>query len=74
MTKFFSIFTMTVVGMMLFSLQGPTPKAAAQTIAVESLLRADGTLNLTTGMNGTFDLRGWNVALDSTRGIVLRRK
>ena len=46
---------------------------AAQMLPVETLLNSDGTLNTRTGANGALDLRGWHVALDSTRGPILTR-
>jgi hypothetical protein len=44
---------------------------AAQLLPVETLLNSDGTLNTRTGASGGLDLRGWNVSLDSVRGLIL---
>ena len=41
-------------------------------VSPETLLNPDGTLNLLTGFEGTLDLRGWEVTLDSKRGPVLK--
>jgi N-acetylneuraminic acid mutarotase len=40
-------------------------------VSPEGLLSADGTLDLSTGFEGTLDLRGWEVTLDGERGPVL---
>jgi hypothetical protein len=40
-------------------------------VSPEGLLNADGTLDLSTGFQGTLDLRGWQVTLDGKRGPVL---
>jgi hypothetical protein len=40
-------------------------------VSPEGLLNADGTLDLSTGFEGTLDLRGWEVTLDGERGPVL---
>lgn len=45
--------------------------AQFQTIPVERLLNPDGTINTIAGVNGTLDLRGWNITLDSKRGPIL---
>ena len=47
--------------------------AAAQTLPIEALLNSDGTINASTGASGAFNLRGWNVTLDSKRGPLLTR-
>jgi N-acetylneuraminic acid mutarotase len=39
-------------------------------VSPQGLLNADGTLDLTTGFQGTLDLRGWEVTLDGERGPV----
>jgi hypothetical protein len=46
-----------------------TPAAA---VSPEGLLNPDGTLDLSTGFQGTLDLRGWEVILDGERGPVLK--
>jgi hypothetical protein len=46
----------------------PRPGSA---VSPEGLLNPDGTLDLTTGFQGTLDLCGWEVALDGERGPVL---
>jgi hypothetical protein len=38
--------------------------------AADALLNPDGTLNISTGVRGAIDLRGWNVTLDTMRGPV----
>ena len=48
----------------------PPPTHAGELLAADTLLNADGTLNLRAGASGAIDLRGWNVTLDSTRGPV----
>jgi N-acetylneuraminic acid mutarotase len=40
--------------------------------APEGLLNPDGTLDLSTGFQGTLDLRGWEVTMDSQRGPILK--
>src|SRR5262245_45635313 len=62
-----------VLGVALGAWGVPTALGASQfpLLSVESLRNPDGTLNLTTGQQGTLDLRGWQVALDSTRGPIL---
>ena len=35
-----------------------------------SMLNEDGTLNISSGLNGALDVSGWNVTLDSKRGPV----
>ncbi len=67
------IFTMTVLLglMMALAPMTPSPARAASLIPVESFLKADGSLNPSTGINGTVDLRGWDVTLDSVRGPIL---
>lgn len=45
--------------------------AAASSIPVASVINADGTLNLASGMSGSLNLTGWNVNLDPQRGPVL---
>jgi len=40
-------------------------------VSPEGLLNPDGTLDLSTGFQGTVDLRGWQVTLDGERGPVL---
>lgn len=58
--------------LLLLSFSSVTPAfGQSQLISVASLLRPDGTLNAAAGVNGTLDLRGWNVTLDSKRGPVL---
>jgi N-acetylneuraminic acid mutarotase len=66
------------VGLLVVLLAGLglfTPNAAPAALAhpsmiLEHLVNPDGTLNLSTGFNGTLDLTGWQVALDATRGPV----
>ncbi len=45
--------------------------APGSTVSPEGLLNPDGTLDLSTGFQGTLDLRGWQVTLDGERGPVL---
>ena len=45
--------------------------APGTTVSPEELLNPDGTLDLSTGFQGTVDLRGWQVTLDGERGPVL---
>src|SRR5690349_18089909 len=66
--KIFGLTLLVVLG-----LQAPAPTAFASSLSLDSLLRADGTLDLTRGASGGVDLRGWNVALDPKRGPVLSR-
>ncbi len=61
-----------VFGALLLSSGSLVPSAAAaHHLAVNDFINADGTLNLAAQPQGTFDLRGWNVTLDSVRGPVL---
>jgi len=48
----------------------PAPLAGA--ISPGGLLNPDGTLDTTTGFQGTLDLRGWEVTLDSERGPLFK--
>src|SRR5262245_40008822 len=61
------------LGFVLVASGAPTAPGAAQfpLLSVESLVNPDGTLKLVTGQQGTVDLRGWDVTLDSTRGPIL---
>ncbi len=51
----------------------PADTERAQTRALDpaSLLNPDGTLDLTSNPHGVFDLRGWDVTLDTLRGPIL---
>jgi len=48
----------------------PAPLAGA--VSPVGLLNPDGTLDTTTGFQGTLDLRGWEVNLDGERGPLLK--
>ncbi len=48
------------------------PVALAGAVSPEGLLNPDGTLDLSTGFEGTLDLSGWEVTLDGERGPVLK--
>lgn len=48
-----------------------TSANAADLLPVNGFLNSDGTLNLASAPHGTFDLRGWNVTLDTARGPIL---
>jgi hypothetical protein len=50
------------------------PSALIQSLPVQSLLKPDGTLNLTTGFKGALDLTGWEGTLDGLRGPIIRRQ
>ncbi len=47
------------------------PQTAQNKIPAAALVKSDGTLDLQKGVNGSLDLAGWNVTLDSERGPVL---
>ena len=49
-----------------------TPSALAGAVSPQGLLNPDGTLDMSTGFQGTLDLRGWEVILDGERGPVLK--
>jgi len=49
----------------------PVPLAGAASPG--GLLNPDGTLDTTTGFQGTLDLRGWEVTLDGERGPLLKQ-
>jgi hypothetical protein len=49
----------------------PVPLAGA--VSPGGLLNPDGTLNTTTGFQGTLDLRGWEVTLDGEHGPLLKQ-
>ena len=49
----------------------PAPLAGA--VSPGGLLNPDGTLDTTTGFQGTLDLRGWEVTLDGDRGPLLKQ-
>ena len=49
-----------------------TLSAPAGVVAPERLLNPDGTLDMSTGFQGTLDLRGWEVILDGARAPVLK--
>ena len=48
----------------------PAPIAGA--VSPGGLLNPDGTLDTTTGFQGTLDLRGWKVTLDGERGPLFK--
>jgi len=48
------------------------PVDLAGAASPEGLLNPDGTLDLTTGFQGTLDLSGWEVTLDGERGPVFK--
>ena len=48
----------------------PAPLAGA--VSPGGLLNLDGTLDTTTGFQGTLDLRGWEVTLDIERGPLFK--
>jgi hypothetical protein len=48
----------------------PSTSAHFETVSLDRLLNSDGTLNLNSGLSGSFDLTGWTVTLDSARGPV----
>lgn len=60
-------------GLCLLASQAPMPTALASSLSLDSLVRADGTLNMMTGASGGVDLRGWQVNLDPKRGPVFSR-
>jgi hypothetical protein len=43
-----------------------------EAVSPEGLLNPDGTLDLSTGFQGSLDLHGWEVTLDSQLGPVLK--
>jgi hypothetical protein len=47
------------------------PAVASGDVSPGGLLNPDGTLNMSTGFQGTLDLRGWQVTLDGKRGPIL---
>jgi N-acetylneuraminic acid mutarotase len=49
-----------------------TQSAPAGAVSPAGLLNPDGTLDMSTGFEGTLDLRGWDVFLDPQRGPVLK--
>jgi len=53
------------------ALPADTERAQTQALDPASLLNPDGTLDLTSNPHGVFDLRGWDVALDTLRGPIL---
>src|SRR5262245_23163609 len=61
---------LALLGMLLSLLATQTP-LFENALPVASLLKPDGTLDLSHKGNGTLDLRGWDVTLDSKRGPVL---
>jgi hypothetical protein len=69
-TRFFSVFLFAALIAAMFGAGQPT-HAQAQALDPASLLKPDGTLDLTSNPHGVFDLRGWDVALDSARGPIL---
>jgi len=58
------------------SILGTAPPAAAAlggaAVSPQGLMNPDGTLDLSTGFQGTLDLRGWEVTLDAERGPILK--
>ena len=48
------------------------PVAPPGSASPQGLLNRDGTLDLTTGLQGTLDLSGWKVTLDAERAPVLK--
>jgi hypothetical protein len=65
------------VAVMLLAGLGAAPAQLTQAgpdggVSPEGLLNPDGTLDLSTGFQGTLDLRGWEVTMDSQRGPILK--
>jgi len=48
-------------------------KEAGKGLSPQDFLRADGTLDLSRGFNGSFDLEGWDVAMDPHKGPIFAR-
>jgi len=48
------------------------PASLAGAVSPGELLNPDGTLDTTTGFQGTLDLRGWEVTLDGERGPLFK--
>ncbi|MCE7918227.1 MAG: hypothetical protein DPW21_07195 [Anaerolineae bacterium] len=69
-TRFFSVFLLAALIAAMFGAGQPT-HAQAQALDPASLLNPDGTLDLTSNPHGVFDLRGWDVTLDTLRGPIL---
>ena len=69
-TSFFSVFLLAALIAAMFGAGQPT-HAQAQALDPASLLKPDGTLDLTSNPHGVFDLRGWDVTLDALRGPIL---
>ena len=57
--------------MLLAAPTQPAQAAPADPVSPQELLNPDGTLDLSTGFQGSLDLRGWNVILDQERGPAL---
>ena len=53
-------------------LGGQAPAVAANGVSPEGMLNPDGTLDLSSGFNGSLNLDGWDAFLDPQRGPVLR--
>ena len=69
-TRLYSIFFFAALMAAMLGIGLPA-QAQSRTLDPASLLNPDGTLDLTSNPHGFFDLRGWDVALDSVRGPVL---
>ena len=76
------LFHFSVLLVALFSLlmpaeivqAAPTALHQADLTSPQGFLNADGTLRLSSGLNGTLDLNGWNVQIDSQRGPLFSPK
>jgi hypothetical protein len=74
-----ALYLLSITALLVASL-GAAPSRPIQAAPVdlagatspEGLLGPDGTLDLTTGFQGTLDLSGWEVILDGERGPVLK--
>ncbi|MBV6465800.1 MAG: hypothetical protein PGMFKBFP_01085 [Anaerolineales bacterium] len=83
-TRFFSVFLFAALIAAMFGAGQPvravsasnafpadTERAQTRALDPASLLKPDGTLDLTSNPHGVFDLRGWDVTLDALRGPIL---
>ena len=69
-TRLYSIFFFAALMAAMLGIGLPA-QAQSRTLDPASLLNPDGTLDLTSNPHGVFDLRGWDVTLDTQRGPVL---
>ena len=68
---FIAVLLIVVLGIALLQPTQAESAVSSGDVSPYGLLNPDGTLDMSTGFQGTLDLRGWQVTLDGERGPVL---